>query len=132
MLSKRKLKNLEKNLSVTLQVEIDPLVNKLEYTNNKRLSKPSLPNVLEPFKLLLRANGLLGVLSSLAIRIPQYARLHLPSLTGFFWQISKASQTPKHSLHFEVGCVWVQISSQCLIILEGRIRDHNDFSLNDE
>ena len=26
---------------------------KLEYTNNKKLSKPSLPNVLEPSKLLL-------------------------------------------------------------------------------
>ena len=46
-------KNSAKNLSTTLQVEIDPLVNKLEYTNNKRASKPSLPNVLEPSKLLL-------------------------------------------------------------------------------
>jgi len=42
-----------KNLSATLQVEIDPLVNKLEYTNKKIPSKPSLLNVLEPFKLLL-------------------------------------------------------------------------------
>ena len=40
-------------------------------------------------------------LSSLAYRIPQYARLHPPSLTGFFWQFPKASQAPKHSLHFE-------------------------------
>ena len=53
VLSKRKSKNLAKNLSVTLQVEIDPLVNKLEYTNNKRPFNPSLPNVLEPSKLLL-------------------------------------------------------------------------------
>ena len=53
MLSKRKSKNLAKNLFATLQVEIDPLVNKLEYTNNEKPSKPSLPNVLEPFKLLL-------------------------------------------------------------------------------
>ena len=45
--------NLAKNLSTTLQVEINPLVNKLEYTNNKRPSKPSLPNVLELSKLLL-------------------------------------------------------------------------------
>ena len=36
-----------------LQVEIDPLVNKLEYMNNKRPFKPSLPNLLEPSKLLL-------------------------------------------------------------------------------
>ena len=35
------------------EVEIDPLVNKLEYTNNKRPSKPSLSSVLEPSKLLL-------------------------------------------------------------------------------
>ena len=40
-------------------------------------------------------------MSSLAFPIPQYARLHPPSLTGFFWQISKASQAPKHSLHSE-------------------------------
>ena len=53
MLSKRKPKNSVKNLSATLQVEIDPLVNKLEYTNNKRPFKPSLPNILEPSKLLL-------------------------------------------------------------------------------
>ena len=30
-----------------------PLENKLEYTNNKRPSKPSLPHVLDPSKLLL-------------------------------------------------------------------------------
>ena len=42
-----------KNLSMTLKIEIDPLVNKLEYTNNKRPSKPSLPNVFKPSKLLL-------------------------------------------------------------------------------
>ena len=45
-----KPKNSVKNLSEILQVEIDPLVNKLEYMNNKRPSKPSLPNVLEPSK----------------------------------------------------------------------------------
>ena len=50
---KRKLKNTAKNLSATLQVEIDPLVNKLEYTNNKKPSKPNLLNVLESSKLLL-------------------------------------------------------------------------------
>ena len=53
MLSKKKSKNSVKNLFATLQVEIDPLVNKLEYTNNKRPSKPSLPNVFKPSKLLL-------------------------------------------------------------------------------
>ena len=53
MLSKRKLKNLAKNLYATLQVEIDPLVNKLEYKNIKRPSKSKLINVLEPSKLQL-------------------------------------------------------------------------------
>ena len=53
MLSKRKPKNSVKNFFAALKVEIDALVNKLKYTNNKRPSKPSLPNVLEPFKLLL-------------------------------------------------------------------------------
>ena len=53
---KRKPKNLAKNLSTTLKVEIGPLVNKLEYTDNKRSTKPSLPNVLEPSKLLLPMN----------------------------------------------------------------------------
>ena len=53
MLSKRKPKNSVKNLSAILQVEIDPLVNKLKYMNNKRPSKPSLPNVLKLCKLLL-------------------------------------------------------------------------------
>ena len=38
-------------------------------------------------------------MSCLAFQIPQYARLHPPSLIVFFWQISKTSQAPKHSLH---------------------------------
>ena len=58
MLLKRKPKTSTKNLSATLQVEIDLLVNKLEYTNNKRSSKLSLPNVLEPSKLLLLTQSL--------------------------------------------------------------------------
>ena len=36
MLSKRKPENLAKNLSSTLQVKIDPLMNKLKYTNIKK------------------------------------------------------------------------------------------------
>ena len=44
-------------------------------------------------------------MSSLTFRIPQYARLHPPSLIGFFCQIPKTSQAPKHSLYFEN--VWV-------------------------
>ena len=41
----------------------------------------------------------------LAFRIPQYAWLYSPSLIGFFWQIPKAFQTPKYSLHSKK--VWV-------------------------
>ena len=36
--------------------KIDPLESKLEYTNNKKPSKPNLPHVLEPSKLLLPTN----------------------------------------------------------------------------
>ena len=36
MLSKRKSKYSAKNLFATLQAEIDPLVNKLEFTNIKK------------------------------------------------------------------------------------------------
>ena len=46
-------------------------------------------------------NRLLEVMSSLTFRILQYVRLHPPSLTGFFWQISKSFQVPKHSLQSE-------------------------------
>ena len=34
-------------------------------------------------------------------RILQYAWLHSPSHTGFFWEIHKASLALKHSLHYE-------------------------------
>ena len=52
--------------------------------------------------------------------------LHLPSLTS-----SNASQQhQKHSLHWKgVDCVWIQISSQGMIMGEGRRRGYNDFSL---
>ena len=66
MLLKRKPKNSAKNRFATLQVEINPLVNKLEYTNNKKPSKPSLPNVFEPSKLLLPTNFLESCLHQLS------------------------------------------------------------------
>ena len=73
MLSKRKPKNSAKNLSATLQVEIDLLVNKLEYKNKKKNpSKPSLLNVLEPSKLLLPTDFLESCLHYLNFWIPQY------------------------------------------------------------
>ena len=49
---------LDKNLSVTLQAEINLLMNKLKYTNNKRPFEPSLLNILEPSKLLLLSDFL--------------------------------------------------------------------------
>ena len=49
---------LDKNLSVTLQAEINLLMNKLKYTNNKRPFEPSLLNILEPSKLLLLSDCL--------------------------------------------------------------------------
>ena len=49
---------LDKNLSTTLQAEIDQLMIKLKYTNNKRPFEPSLLNILEPSKLLLLSDFL--------------------------------------------------------------------------
>ena len=52
--------------------------------------------------------------------------LHLPSLASS----NAFQQHQKHSLHWKgVDCVWVQISSQGMIIGEGRRRGYNDFSL---
>ena len=70
MLSKRKPKNSAKNLSATLQVEIDPLVNKLEYMNIKKTIQDST-QCTWPFQAP-DTNELLGILSSLVIQIPQY------------------------------------------------------------
>ena len=53
--------------------------------------------------------------------------LHLPSLAS-----SNASQQlQKHLLHSENGWIvcWVQISSQCMIMEEGRRRGYNEFLL---
>ena len=91
MLSKRKSKNSTKNLSTTLQVEIDPLMNKLEYMNNKRPFKPNLPNVLEPSNKVT-PNYVFTNFPDPAIS----SILHLPSSAS-----SNASQAPNHSLHSE-------------------------------
>ena len=77
---------------------------KLEYINNKRPSKSSLSNVLKPSKLLLPTDFWKSCLLQL-FRSRNNARLHPPSLTSFFWQISKASQVPKYSL--SLNWVWV-------------------------
>ena len=43
----------QKNFSAAFQVGNDPLVNKLNYKNTQKPSKPKLSNVLEPSKLQL-------------------------------------------------------------------------------
>ena len=48
MLLKRKSKNSVKNLYATLQVKIDPLLNKLEYMNNNRPPNLVYPMYLSP------------------------------------------------------------------------------------
>ena len=133
MLSKRKPKNLAKNLFATLQVEINSPVNKLEYTNNKRHSKPSLPNVLWALQAPA-TNGLLRVLSLLAFLISQYCpiasakphRLILANLQNF------PSFKTLSTFWIGVDCICVQISSQCMTMGEGRRRGYNNFSLKDK
>ena len=53
MLSKRKTKNLAEKPHSGSTSQNDPLVNQLEYMNTQRPSKPKLPKILEPSKLLL-------------------------------------------------------------------------------
>ena len=54
MLSKRKPKNSAKNLFAAVQAVIDSLDNQLGYMVSKRPSKPNLPIVPKPSKLLLQ------------------------------------------------------------------------------
>ena len=52
--------------------------------------------------------------------------LHPPSLASS----NTSQQHQKHSLHWKgVDCIWVQISSQGMIMGEGRKIGYNDFSL---
>ena len=130
MLSKKKPKNLGKNLSATHQIEIDLLVNKLEYTNNKKPSKPSLPNVLEPFKLLLLMDFSESCLHQFS-RSHNTTLLHPPSITGSFLENSQSFPSSKtlSTLFIGVTNVWIQISSQGMTMEEERRRGYNDFSL---
>ena len=54
MLSKRKPKNLAKTSLSPSKWKIDPLDNRLGYTNRKRHSKLNLPNAPKPSNLLLQ------------------------------------------------------------------------------
>ena len=72
MLSKRKPKNLAKNLFADLQAVNDPFKNQLGYMNSNRPSKPNLPNAPKPSKLLAPTR-LQQTVSSLTFQIPQLA-----------------------------------------------------------
>ena len=76
---------------------------KLEYTNNKRPSKPSLPHVLEPSELLLPTGFSEPCLLQLS-RILQYARLHPPMIGSF--QYFPAVPKPHLTLKLDVVSVW--------------------------
>ena len=98
MLSKRKPKNLAKNLSATLQVEIDPLENK--FGSTQIIKDP--PSLVYPMYSLqaLATNGLLGVLSSLTFQIPQFN----PIASTNEWLLPILSGSTKISLHTHNGC----------------------------
>ena len=98
MLSKRKPKNSSKNLFAALQA-VNPLKNEMEYMNNKRPSKPSLPYVLEPFKLLLPTDLMKPCLLQLS-KSCNSARLHPPNK----WLLPMHSSSTKTSLYTQDGC----------------------------
>ena len=103
---------------------IDPLENKLEYMNNKKPSKPSLPNVLEPSKLLLPTGFsepcLLGTLSSLAFSNPAIQPDCIRQVNGSF-QCFLAAPKPHFTLKLGVVSVWA-INLSRIWIWRGRSR----------
>ena len=94
MLSKKKPKNSAKNLSTALQTVNRSIENKLEYTNNKRLSNPSLPHVLEPSKLLLPTDLTKSCLLQL-LGSRNSVRLHPPNK----WLLPMLPNSSKTSLY---------------------------------
>ena len=98
MLSKRKSKNSTKNLPAALQT-VDPLENKLEYMNNKRPSKPSLPYVLELSKLLLPTDLIKPCLLQLTGSCNS-TRLHPLNR----WLLPMLPSSTKTSLYTQNGC----------------------------
>ena len=78
---------------------IDPLENKLEYTNNKRPSKPSLPHILELSKFLLPTDLMKPCLLYLS-RLCNSARLHPPKK----WLLPMLLSSTKTSLYTQDGC----------------------------
>ena len=129
MLLKRKSKNWTKNLSITLQVEIDPLVNKLEYTNNKIPFKPSLPIVLEPPSSCYQRTSR----SLVFTRFPDPAIRPIASTKPYWLLLENPQSFPSSktlsTLWKCMCCVWVQIFFQGMTMGDGRRRGYNDFSL---
>ena len=103
---------------------------KLGYTNRRRPSKPNLPSVPKPSKLLapmrLRRTFVFSSLSDLAIRPIASTKPH--QLLLVIPQNFPSSKTLS-TLWIGVGYVWVQISSQGMTMGEGWRRCYNDFSI---
>ena len=72
---------------------------KLEYINNKKPSKPSLPNVLKPSKLLLPTGFSKPCLLQLS-RISQFN----PIASANEWLLPMLPSNTKISLNTQIGC----------------------------
>ena len=103
---------------------------KLGYMNSRRSFKLNLPNVPKPSKLLaptrlcrtfVFSNLTNPAIRSIASTKPHQLLLAIPR--------SFLSSKTLSTLWIDVGCIWVQISSQILTMREGWRRGYNDFSL---
>ena len=103
---------------------------KLEYTNNKIPSKPSLPNVLEPPSSCYQQTSRSHVFSSFLVPAIYSIASAKPQLRLLTNPQNFPSSKTLSTLWKSVNCVWVQISSQGMAMGEGmRRRGYNDFSL---
>ena len=98
--------------------------------NSRRSFKLNLPNVPKPSKLLaptrlcqtfVFSNLTNPAIRSIASTKPHQLLLAIPR--------SFLSSKTLSTLWIDVGCIWVQISSQILTMREGWRRGYNDFSL---
>ena len=103
---------------------------KLEYKNNKRPFKPSLPNVLKPSKLLLPTDftetcllQLFGTHNTL-----DCIRQASPASFGKSPKLPKLQNT-LYILNRCVLCLGTNLLSMGITMGEGRRRDYKDFSL---
>ena len=116
----------QKNLFATLQMVIDPLEISWDTWVSKRPSKPNLPAIPKPSKLLLQ----LGFLEPCLVQLSRSRnKLHVASTNLSIFQCFPATPKTLTTLCKCVDYVWVQISSQGMIMGEGRRRGYNEFSL---